>query len=267
MVYRKCINPKVEDETIFHEVIDLHQKHFKLNGDDIITFLKNRDYVDLYYNKERRLVATVGIQWYEVGNNIVLYLGNAVVDDAYQKKGLMTRSLYRAVLTTIFKYPFKNKYTIALATSPKAYSYYSKMAHYWPKPYEPIPDEIKQLLETFLEENYQDHYQVNPDFFLVSPDTNKKISATHPIELRNRFDDLWFSLAIPKFEDGYQLPCVAKVDMTNFKIITKAALGLGKIKTIFSRRYFKVYEVMLRDYVYMGIILSVLFFLFRILLT
>lgn len=109
MIVHKTINPKVQCTEVSEKIALLHQQYFDLKTDEIIKNIKKRDYIDMYYNNHGDLIGTVGIQWYHFGNNVILYLGNAVIMDNYQQYGLLTKSIYRAILKTIIKYPFKKK--------------------------------------------------------------------------------------------------------------------------------------------------------------
>ena len=132
-------------------ITQLHQQFFDLRAEDIIGYLKDRTYIDLFYDKASgQLIGTVGVQWYLSDDIVIVYLGNAVIDLQTHGRGMLTRSIMRAAIKTSIKFPLKRKFFLAFATSPKAYTYFTKYKYSWPKPFEPIPDDINNVIGNFL---------------------------------------------------------------------------------------------------------------------
>jgi hypothetical protein len=252
----KClrVDPRKASDELLRKVVKLHQKHFDLDAKSIIKYLMVRDYVDLYFASKGELVGTVGLQWYVQDKNVIMYVGNAVIDNKYQGAGLLSRSLLTGTFKTIFHYVSKRKYSIALATSPKAYSYFTKLKNYWPKPYEEIPPDIISLLGVFLKNNYQDHYHLNSFHVLVTPEENANIEAVQYTNTEKRFSSLWFSLENPAYEQGFQLPCIVKFDLANFYLLLKGQFRFRKLRRIFKKYNKTIYELTYKDLFYITLL-------------
>lgn len=142
VVKPKNLNPQQKDE-----IVTLHQKYITLSRDDILALLEPRDKIYLYYHTDTNdLIATVGIQFVCDHRNILIYIGNTVVEDKYKHEGCLPHSLFKAMAYLFMRHPLKNKYWCALSSSSGSFSY----AHHfncWPKPDEATPENITHLME------------------------------------------------------------------------------------------------------------------------
>lgn len=233
----------------------LHQQFFQLSETEIIHYLQDRSYVDLFYDiQSNELIGTVGIQWYEDNGAILTYIGNAVIDRTMHGKGLLTKSIFRAVFKTILKYPFKPKYVLAFATSPKAYTYLTKYRYSWPKPFEPIPKPIYSMMNNFLEHNYAGYYQRHEHGFIVLPRTNN-LKARNKATKPKRYQDAWFMVSNDEYNEGKQLACIVSVNPNNYWTLLTSFLripeGFKYQKTKMKLRY---YFSRFKDAFYLSII-------------
>ena len=242
------------------EITTLHQQFFDLKSEEIIGYLKHRSYIDMFYEKNtRKLIGTVGIQWYEYEDYVVAYLGNAVVDKNKHGGGLLTKSILRVIFRTTLKYPTKNKFVIALATSPKAYAYFTKLKHSWPKPYEPVPEKINILIENFLRQEHPDHYQKHEHSFIVCPKTQAVRSKEKKADPGARFQEAWFGCSNEAYADGYQLPCVASISPANVTKVFVSYLNVKKWLPIDRIRKFIIRNnARIREFSYILIIVLLL---------
>ena len=254
MVKCKRLKPQELNDKVKQEVIILHQKHFDLKPAVIIKYLEPRDYVDVYFNKKGKVIATVGVQWYKSQGNHLVYIGNVVVDSKYQRCGLATRSFFIALMKTVFKFPLQSKFVAILTTSPNIYAHISKLKDSWPKPYEKIPVEINQIMQQFLQANYPDNHLFVDDFYLVSPKKGAEIEAISYDKKHDNFYGLWYSLANFNYKRGFQLPVVAKINKKNlwitFKFITRITHLWRKIRQ--AKPY--LLQIKTKDVVYIGLL-------------
>jgi hypothetical protein len=145
----KCVvvKPKNLNQQQKDDIVILHQKYITLASDSILELLQPRDRVYLYYNTDNNeLIATVGVQFVHSHKNILIYIGNTVVEDKYKHEGCLPHSLFKAMAYLFARHPFKNKYWCALSSSSGSFSY----AHHfncWPKPDEATPENITALME------------------------------------------------------------------------------------------------------------------------
>lgn len=213
-------------------VVKLHQQFFDLKADDIIGYLKDRTYVDFFYEKGTgKLIGTVGIQWYVYDDIAVVYVGNAVIDKDTHSKGLFAKSLLRAVFKTYFKFPFKRKFLVGFVTSPRAYSYFTKHKSSWPKPFEAVPDHINEIMGKFLNTFYPHNHKTHEHGYIIFP-KEVSVRAKSKDQVFKRFTDSWFSCSNISFEEGYQLPCIAALNAAIYWVLIKSMFKLPKKSAI-----------------------------------
>lgn len=248
---------ELQDDDV-KQIVDLHQSFFDLSADDIVTFMRHRDEVDMYYNRSGKLIGTVGIQRAVVDGRNIMYIGNAVIDKDYHGRGLLTRSLLRPVLRMFYKNMFRNSYVISFATSVGAYTYLSKYKYAWPKPFQPMPEYPRYLLETFLKEHYNDQYKPNENAFLINQKDARITSKTTESEPDN-LPSLWFTLTNSDYKSGQQLPCIVRINLSVVLVLVSSGLvSIVRKKPLFARLS-KLFRLLgKKDYFYWVIILAII---------
>ncbi|MCL5272526.1 MAG: hypothetical protein M1486_04335 [Gammaproteobacteria bacterium] len=244
-------------------VVKLHQQFFDLRAEDIIGYLKERTYVDLFYEKEtKQLIGTVGIQWYFCDDTVIVYLGNAVIDKKTHGHGLLTRSVLRSVCKTSFKFPFKRKFLLGFATSPKAYSYFTKYKYSWPKPFEEVPPDINEVIGKFLNKYYPQNYKTHEHGYIIIP-KEANVRAKSKNQVLTRYQDSWFTCSNISFDEGYQLPCIASINATNYWVLIKSVLNVPK-KSAIKRALVRCKQYMFRfkDQLYLASMAILIFLLY-----
>lgn len=244
------------------EIIKLHQQVFELSAENIIFFLKERSYVDLFYDKKNKeLIGTIGIQWYLFEEIVILYVGNAVINKNKRQNGLLTISVIRAILKTILKFPLKRKYILGFATSPKAYAYFTKYKYSWPKPFQNIPKDIYDIMGKFLTTYYPGRFKIQEHGYIMIPD-QACIRTKNKNQKIHRFQESWFASANLAYEQGYQLPCIAALNCRNYLTLINSACKLPKKRSINDTlNQLKNNIIRFRDVIYWIIIVALIYLL------
>lgn len=191
------------------QIVDLHHHYFDLPSKNIIEFLKARDEVHLFFDTSNgQLIGTIGIQWFQFKGVIIMYLGGIVVLEEYQKYGILTKSLVPSVIKTTLRHPFSKRFVMTMATTPDAFRYFAKFPTYWPKPGEPIPEEVQSVFTQFCERYCPGNYKQSDGIystrikgcdFRLQPMLEYKSLARMDRHAR------WFREKIPDFCHGEQL--------------------------------------------------------------
>jgi hypothetical protein len=233
----KIIRNKSLPPNTQQQIIDLHQQYFDLPGESIIEFMLARDEIHLFFDRNsKKLVGTVGIQWFNFKDFAVMYEGGIVVSQQYLKYGLLAQSLIRSSTKTFLRYFYKKRYLFSLVTTPEAYRYYIKFGEYWPKINEPIPENIHPVMQTFCQNFCGTNFSYRNGIYLTA--IQKCEFSLNPLLVQriNRKTDKhtrFFLNAIPNFSKGEQLIVTSPMTRTYFKSVYEAYLKTVKRKKIF----------------------------------
>lgn len=221
-------------------IIKLHQSQFHLSENEIISLLNQREKVRLYYDySNRSLVGTVGIQdIYPTKKTVMVYLGNIVIDERYQRYGILSDTILREIFRLFCVYPFHKKFQVSLATTSKAYSYYQRLPHAWPRIDEQTPQEVQMVLEKIAHDFFEDKFHLNEQGNII---IDKLHQDKSDVFKTNDVNNSAFFQLNPNHIEGDQLLCCAAFTWKNFfsivnKFFTKRFSHiLNKVKPIFTR--------------------------------
>ncbi|KTD60060.1 hypothetical protein [Legionella shakespearei] len=228
MKQSKCVIVKPRDLTNHQkdDIVTLHQKYITLSRNCILELLKPRDKIYLYYHKDtNQLIATVGIQFVQCKNNILIYVGNTVVEDQYKHEGCLPHSLFKSMAYLFLKHPFKNKFWSALSSSSGSFSYAQHHKPCWPSPYETTPSEITDLMEHCIKDIGITEYRII-DGNIVTYDLCNKIEGTFHIKDRKVKSPMsrFFYKLNPNAHQGEQLFFISSFKI--YKIVTAIIYSL-----------------------------------------
>ncbi|MCC2645305.1 MAG: hypothetical protein K0R94_1083, partial [Burkholderiales bacterium] len=123
----KYYSPKNIKPEDWNEITKLHQTSYNISKEDIINLAKSRQGFIIYRNRnDNKIIGTAGVTWIEDKNRIVAYIGNVVIADEFQSKGIGVHLVRLFYLYTLLKAPFKKKYIAALTDNPFVYSLFTK---------------------------------------------------------------------------------------------------------------------------------------------
>lgn len=143
----KCVSPHALEASEYKKIIELHQKQLNLSGDAIIEQAKKRDLLYLYYNENQsELIGTVGGQEIHLGNTVVMYYGNTVIEERFRHSHCLPHMIQRSMTNLCMRYPLKKKYHCSLASSAGSYLYFSKFRPSWPTEGNKTPRNILDIM-------------------------------------------------------------------------------------------------------------------------
>ena len=138
----------------------------------------------------------------------------------YQKLGLMTYSIIRAALLTYKNYFLKNKYFIALTTTPQAYQYLTFFKEYWPTAGKETPLEIVALMESFLLLEGINKYKIK-EGVIINYELLDKIKDADSGYINNEKVLNYYNHINPQARNGAQLVCIAPFIFSNVSDVLK----------------------------------------------
>lgn len=210
---KTCVlKPQNMHEVQKDELVQLHQKYINLSRDDILSYLKNRDKLYLYYHKEtKQLIATAGAQFLVCDKKVFIYIGNAVVDPRFKHEGCLPHAIMKSLISAFFRYPFKKKYWCALTSSSGSFSYAQKFQPCWPNANEATPIEMIDLMEQCIKKVGVSDYKII-NGHLISYDMSCKIKGTFNTAPKNKscMNASFFNQINPGSNQGEQLFCVSE---------------------------------------------------------
>lgn len=227
--FKKIVLDKAALDSKYHaEIVNLHQQYFSLDAEVIIELLKQRDEIHLYYDtKTNQLIATIGIQWIDCDDFVIMYLGNAVVEKDYQKYGVLTMTIYMSVLKTLRNYRHQEKYCASFATTPEAYKYFKKFKNFWPKPEEKLPEQVTRVMEAFSKKFCSNGYTATAYCYKSKRLSDRLMINANQYQAETMAEEpytKWFYQQNPDYRYGEQILCMVAFDKANFKIIRRAFL-------------------------------------------
>lgn len=218
----KKIEPNKLSPEEIREIVSLHQDYFHISEDYVITLLNKRDTIRIYRDKKTNiLIGTVGVQHILIDNKIIiLYLGNIVVKDQYQRYGILTHTIMREICNTIFKYPTLKKYQMSLSSTPKAFNYYQSLPIYWPSIHTSTPNYVDQIFDRVAKVLFDSNYYVENGNYIIDSLKKNKVTVEDKQPKNQEFAQL-----NPQYKDGCQLLCCVEFNIKNFLFILKKNLN------------------------------------------
>lgn len=146
------VSPDQMSEEQKTNLVSLHQKYVTLSRDTILDLLQARDKIYLYYHTEtKHLIATAGIQYICLQNNVFIYIGNTVVDSHFKHEGCLAHTISKSMIYACLQHPLKNKYWCALASSAGSFSYSQHYQPCWPNPNQSTPKNMTNFMMECIE--------------------------------------------------------------------------------------------------------------------
>ena len=140
-------NPLSLQDELKNKICRLHKTFFNLEMGEAARYLEARDLVYIFSEKETGdVVGTVAVKWIEYGVSIIVYLGNIVFSEKYQRQNFISHTIFQSYLKTLVKFPGKKVYFSVLMTTPKAYNLGTRFPHHFPCPTKETPQDISEIM-------------------------------------------------------------------------------------------------------------------------
>lgn len=214
MIHLHKYKPEAISGEQIDSIIKLIQSKIFITSDEIKQLISNRSIIHVYYN-DKNIVGVLGFKWIVSQNIVYMYVGNVVIDNEYQKCGLLSKSLVDAIVYTYLHYPLKNKFVVAFATTPQAYQYITSFKEAWPRPNAVTPTEMFNLILQYMKTIGESRYYVNQNDRSIVCNTISQIYELNPKEIKDEEVKRYFYSHVPKESKGLQLVCIAPFSIKN----------------------------------------------------
>lgn len=230
MLKLKKITPAELTPNVLEQIIELIKTKFIIDDDVAAEIVKDKHIIHLYIdNKNDKLIGVIGFRCDFHNDNVYLYVGASVIDDTYQKCGILSKSIMGEVLKTYLKYPLKHKYALAFCTTPEAYQYFYFLDQFWPNRFGETPAEIVRIEEEYAEFTGIDNYTIK-NGAIISHKLRGKIQGINPSQKINRKVSEYFNELIGQDHVGDQVLCITHINRNSFITLFKR-----RVKKFFSR--------------------------------
>ncbi len=205
-------NPLTLQTELKNKICNLHRSFFNLKKGEAARYLEERDLVYVFSEKKSgEVIGTVAVKWIEYEKSIIIYLGNVVFCDKYQRQNFTSHAIFQSYLKTLFKFPGKKIYFSVFMTTPKAYNMGKRFPHHFPCPQQKTPQDILSIMKIVANRiSGADNYSLNDDFIVVNNFKKKKFMLDPSKETVKSYDG-FFEKINPDFIKGNQLLSVFPV--------------------------------------------------------
>lgn len=207
----ECITPADIQPHLYQEIVELHQRSFKIPAKLIIHLLKQRELVILYRDiSSKKLIGTAGLEWIEKEELVAYYMGNVVVDQDYRRIGIFSHAHLYAMELTFLKFPLQRGFCSGFATTLEAYSWMTNIPHYWPQPGVKISPAVMDFMAHIAEKTLgPDHCRIENGVIIgtkiASELKRSRIENIHTTPLSSEDSKSFFYVANPNAAQGEQL--------------------------------------------------------------
>ena len=192
--------------TLQEKICKLHRSFFDLEIGEAEKYLEARDLVYVFSEKENdEIIGTVAIKWIQHEKNIIVYIGNVVFCEKYQRQNFLSHVIFQAYLKTLIKFPGKKVYFSCFMTTPKAYNICKRFPQHFPCPDKKTPQEVLSVMDTVAHEIAgPKNYTTQGDVTIVSNFKKRKFMHNASKETLKSYNG-FFEEVNPDFIRGTQL--------------------------------------------------------------
>ena len=157
------------DKNTKEEICRLHQSVFRLDDEEIIECLSDRDVLFTFVDeKSHKLMGTVAVRWIEHNDKVIVYVGNAVFYEKYQRQNFLSYIVYKVLLKTFIKFPLRTIYFSSAMTTPKAFNICRRFPEHYPRADVKASSEVISVMDTVSKEVCgEGNYSVYDDIFIT----------------------------------------------------------------------------------------------------
>lgn len=236
MLKLQKLTPAELTPTVLDEIVKLIQTQFVIDNTVAEEVVRDKHIIHLYTDVNRnKLIGVIGFRCDVYNDSVYLYVGASVLDNDYQKCGILSKSLRSEVFKAIFKYPLKHKYALAFCTTPEAFQYFYFLEEFWPNQQD-IPDDMVRVQKDYMALMGVKNYSIKNGAF-VNHTLRGKIKEINPSQKIKRKIREHFNEIIGQDNEGDQVLCITRFNYSSFMSLMKRC-----VKKYFKRvaRYFKV---------------------------
>lgn len=216
MLKLKKITPAELTPTVLDEIVKLIQTQFVIDNAVAEEVVKDKHIIHLYTDTKRnKLIGVIGFRCDLYRESVYLYVGASVLDNDYQKCGILSKSIRSEVFKVVFKYPSKNKYACAFCTTPEAFQYFYFLDQFWPSR-DGTPDEMVRVQEDYMVLIGVTDYSIESGA-LINHTLKGKIKEINPSYKIKRNIKEYFNEIIGQESEGDQVFCITRVNFSSFK--------------------------------------------------
>lgn len=205
-------NPVNLQDELKNKICNLHRSFFNLELGEAAQYLEARDLVYVFSEKEGgEVVGSVAIKWIQHEKSIIIYIGNVVFSEKYQRQNFLSHVIFQSYLKTLLKFPGKKVYFSVFMTTPKAYNLGKRFPHHFPCPTKKTPQDILSIMNTVANEIAgAQNYKTTNDVIIINNFKKKNFMHNISKEVVRSYDG-FFEEINPDFAKGEQLLSVFPV--------------------------------------------------------
>ncbi|HBN22768.1 MAG TPA: hypothetical protein DD412_05975 [Holosporales bacterium] len=212
-------NPLTLQDELKNKICNLQRSFFDLEMGEAVRYLEARDLVYVFSEKENKeVIGCVAIKWIQHEKSIIIYIGNVVFAEKYQRNNFLSHLFFPIYLRTLFKFPGKKIYFSCFMTTPKAYNICKRFPYHFPCSTQKNPQNVLEVMKVVAEKIAgAQNYEMNKGTILINNFKKKKFMHNASKEAIKSYNG-FFEKVNPDFIKGYQLVVVFPISIKSVAI-------------------------------------------------
>jgi hypothetical protein len=192
---------------------------------DLLEYQAGKIY--LYYNEKDGQKEYIGYNLMAIGKIVLegktyigLKLGPGALLPEYQNLRISTLDGMRFILQEKLRNPFSHIYILGSCTNPKSFRLLANQADYWPKPNQPIPDNIQELFKMLVKVIYP--ARIKHEYVLGEAHESKWVTKdidNEQFDITNQAVKYFVTELNPNFRKGYTAFIFSPLTFKNIAVL------------------------------------------------